>query len=124
MNVTVPTGVPAEDLTAALNTTGCPNTAGLAASHAHRTKFNPRASILDEVVAGLLWMTLDLPEDVSRPELETCAHQLVAQIRFGASEAAIESELAFLQSDQLGRRANQGAIHDLAGRVMNAVRGF
>jgi hypothetical protein len=101
------------------------NTAGLVAvSHSHRTKFNPRAGILDEVVAGLLWMTLDLPEDVSRPELETFAHQLVARIRFGASEAAIESELAFLQSDQLGRPANHDAIHGVAGRVMNAVRGF
>jgi hypothetical protein len=100
-------------------------TTGLApASHAHRTKFNPRASILDEVVAGLLWMALDLPQDVSRPELETFAHQLVARIRFGASETMVESEIAFLQSEQLGRRANHDAIHGLAGRVMNAVRGF
>jgi hypothetical protein len=101
------------------------NTVGVAAaSHAHRTKFNPRAGILDEVVAGLLWMTLDLPQDVSRPELEAFAHQLVARIRFGASETMVESEIAFLQSDQLGRPANPDAIHGLTGRVMNAVRGF
>jgi hypothetical protein len=89
----------------------------------HRTKFNPRASILDEVVAGLLWMTLDLPQDVSRPELEIFAHQLVARIRFGASECAIESEIAFLQSEQFGRPANRDAIRDLAGRVLGAVKG-
>jgi hypothetical protein len=94
------------------------------AAPAHRTKFNPRAGILDEVVAGLLWMALDLPQDVSRPELETFAHRLVTRIRFGAGEDVIESEIAFLQSDQLGRPANQDAIHGLAGRVMNAVRGF
>ncbi len=92
--------------------------------HAHKTKFNPRADILDEVVAGLLWMTLDLPQDVSRPELERFAHQLVARIRFGASETAIESEIAFLQCEQLGRPANRDAIQELAGRVMNAVRGI
>lgn len=103
------------------------NSGGLNAARltpAHRTKFNPRAGILDEVVAGLLWMALDLPQDVSRPELESFAHQLVARIRFGASETMIESEIAFLQSDQLGRPANHDAIHGVAGRVMNAVRGF
>ena len=89
----------------------------------HRTKFNPRADILDEVVAGLLWITLDLPQDVSRPELEIFAHQLVARIRFGASENAIETEIAFLQCEQLGRPANREAIHALAARVFGAVKG-
>ena len=91
--------------------------------HAHKTKFNPRSDILDEVVAGLLWITLDLPHDVSRPELEAFAHQLVGRIKFGASETAIESEIIFLQSGQLGRPADQDAIHTLAGRVIAAVRG-
>jgi len=93
-------------------------------AHAHKTRFNPRADILDEVIAGLLWITLDLPQDVSRSELEAFAHQLVARIRFGASEIAIESEINFLQSGQLGRPANHDAIHALAGRIMNAVRGI
>ena len=92
--------------------------------HAHKTRFNPRASILDEVVAGLLWMSLDLPQDISRPELETFAHQLVAQIKFGAGAIAVESEIAFLQSDQLGRSANHDAIHGLTGRIISAVRGY
>ena len=93
------------------------------ASTAHKSRFNPRSDILDEVVAGLLWMTLDLPQDVSRAELEAFAHQLVARIRFGANETAIESEIIFLQSGQLGRPANHDAIHALVGRVMNAARG-
>ena len=91
-------------------------------AHAHRIKFNPRAGILDEVVAGLLWMALDLPEDVTRSELEIFAHQLVARIKFGAGEDMIESEIAFLQSEQLGRPANRDAIRDLTGRVIGAVR--
>lgn len=88
----------------------------------HRTKFNPRADILDEVVAGLLWMTLDLPQDVSRQELEGFAHQLVARLQFGASACVIESEIASLQCGQLGRPANREAIRDLAGRVVAAVK--
>lgn len=103
--------------TASLNT-------GRPAARAHRTKFHPRAGILDEVVAGLLWMALDLPQDISRPELESFAHLLVTRIRFGADEAIVESEIAVLQSDQLGRPANCEAIHALAGRVTNAVKGF
>jgi hypothetical protein len=89
----------------------------------HRARFNPRAFILDEVVAGLLWMSLDLPQDVSRPELESFARQLVSRIRFGASDSAVESEIAFLQSEQLGRPVNRDAIRDLANRVMHAVKG-
>ena len=92
--------------------------------HAHKSKFNPRAGILDEVVAGLLWITLDLPQDVSRPELETFAHQLVTRIKLGASETVVEGEIAVLQCDQLGRPADHEAIHGLAGRVIGAVRGY
>ncbi len=91
---------------------------------AHRTKFNPRADILDEVVAGLLWMTLDLPSDISRPELETFAHQLVTRIKFGAGASSIEDAIAFLQSDQLGRPVDQDAIRGLTARVINAVKGL
>ena len=92
-------------------------------AHAQKTRFNPRSDILDEVVAGLLWMTLDLPQDASRAELEAFAHQLVARIGFGASETAIESEIIFLQSGQLGCPADHDAIHALAGRIMSTVRG-
>lgn len=92
------------------------------ALHRHRTKFNPRADILDEVVAGLLWMALDLPPDVSRPELESFAHQLVAHVRFGACAAALENDIAFLQSEQLGRPANRDAIRTLAIRIIGAVK--
>jgi hypothetical protein len=92
------------------------------AAHAHKTRFNPRADILDEVVAGLLWITLDLPADVSRRELEAFAHRLVARIRFGAGEAIVESEIVFLQSGQLGRPANRDAVRGLAGRILGAVK--
>ena len=75
------------------------------------------------MIAGLLWMALDLPPDVSRPELESFAHKLVAHIRFGSGAPAIESEIAFLQCEQLGRRANRDAIRELAIRIVATVKG-
>jgi hypothetical protein len=92
------------------------------AAHVHKTRFNPRADILDEVVAGLLWMTLDLPADVSRQELEAFAHDLVGRIKYGAADTIVENEIVFLQSDQFGRPANQDAIRGVAGRIVCAVK--
>lgn len=88
-----------------------------------RIKFHPRQEILDEVVAGLLWMQLDLPRDVSRDEMEGFAHRLVTRIRGGANESAIAADIAVLQSGQFGRHANLPLIRELAQRSMLAVRG-
>jgi len=91
---------------------------------AHRARFHPRADILDEVVAGLLWMGLDLPSDASRIEMEKFAHHLVMHIRDGASVVAVEGEVAKLQSGQLCRRADMTLVRGLAQRAIMAVRGI
>jgi len=88
-----------------------------------RIKFHPRQEILDEVVAGLLWMQLDLPRDVSREEIEDFAHRLVSRIRGGAPEASVAAEIAALQSGHFCRPANLPVIRALAQRSMQAVRG-
>lgn len=88
-----------------------------------RIKFHPRQEILDEVVAGLLWMQLDLPRDVSRDEIEAFAHRLILRIRGGAAEASIAAEIAALQSGRFCGHANLPVIRDLARRAMAAVRG-
>jgi hypothetical protein len=80
--------------------------------------------LLDQVVAGLLWMSLDLPEDVSRREMEMLAHQLVLRIRAGADETALERDVALLQLEQFSRPPNPAAIRDLVRRALNAVSGF
>lgn len=95
-----------------------PQLAGL-----RRIRFHPRQEILDEVVAGLLWMQLDLPSDVNRDEMQGFARRLVTRIRGGANESAIAAEIAGLQSGPLGRPANLPVIRDLARRSMTAVRG-
>lgn len=87
-----------------------------------RIKFHPRLDILDEVVAGLLWIQLDLPADATRQEIEHFACHLVARIRGEASEATIEGELAALQSVRFGRPVNRANIRDLVRRAMRAVR--
>ena len=91
--------------------------------HACKAKFHPRLEILDEVVAGLLWMQLDLPDDTTRDEMESFARRLVSRIRMGAGEAAIAVDIAGLQSGQLGRPANLPFIRDLAGRAIAVVGG-
>jgi len=88
-----------------------------------KTKFQPRLEILDEVVAGLLWMQLDLPDDTTRDEMEGLAHRLVLRIRGGAGEASVVGEIAGLQNSQLGRPANLPLIRDLAGRTIAVVQG-
>ncbi|MGH6827716.1 MAG: hypothetical protein ACREFW_02240 [Rhizomicrobium sp.] len=94
-----------------------------AAAPARRARFHPRLDILDEVVAGFLWMQLDLPQDISRGELECVAHRLVGIIQSGGEEGAIVREIAGLQFGQLCRPANLSAIHDLARRTVAAVAG-
>jgi hypothetical protein len=89
----------------------------------HRTKFHPRQDILDEVVAGLLWMQLDLPDDITRDEMQAFAHRMVSRIQAGAGDATIAVDIAGLQSTQLGRPANLPIIRDLAARAIAVVRG-
>lgn len=92
-------------------------------AHGYKTRYRPRLELLDEVVAGLLWMQLDLPRDIARDEMEAFAHRLVSRIRTGAGAAAIAVEIAGLQSGQLGRPANLAVIRDLAGRAIAVVSG-
>jgi hypothetical protein len=87
-----------------------------------RVKFHPRREILDEVVAGFLWMQLNLPEDVSRDELEAFARRLIVRIAAGASQAATESEIAALQRSQFCRPVDPATVCSLAMRSMAAVK--
>jgi hypothetical protein len=96
----------------------------LAAAPTRKRKFNPRADILDEVVAGLFWMTLDLPDDTSRDELEDFAHHLAHRIRGGASASAIAAEIDFLQRRQFCRPLDAAVIRGLAERTIATVNQF
>jgi hypothetical protein len=90
---------------------------------ARKTRDCSRADILEQIVVGILWMSMDLPEDASRQELENLAHHLVTQIRTGTAETAIATELALLQAEQFCGRSNEAAIRSVVGRVVHIVRG-
>ena len=78
--------------------------------------------LMDEVVAGLLWMHLKVPQDASRDEVQDQAHDLVRRIRAGAPQSAIADCLRSLQLDWLCEFPNMPAIRELAQRVMGVVR--
>ena len=80
--------------------------------------------LMDQVVAGFLWMSLNLPEDVSRREMEVLAHQLVMRIRADTDRAALEHAVALLQLEQFCRPPNFAAIRDVVRRTVNVVNGF
>jgi hypothetical protein len=86
-----------------------------------KARFNPRLGILDEVIAGFLWMQLDLPEDTSRSELESFAHRLVGRIQAGDGETAIAGEIAGLQFGQFCRPANPFVVRQIARRAIATV---
>jgi hypothetical protein len=86
--------------------------------------FTFKPDLMDQVVAGLLWMSLDLPEDVSRPEMEMLARQLVLRIRADTDKAALEQDVALLQLEQFCRPPNFPAIRDVVRRAVTAVNGF
>ena len=85
---------------------------------------NQRMSILHEVVVGILWMSLDPPADASRQEMEDFAQGLVAHILGGACPAAVESEIALLQSRQFCRPISPIAISELARRISEIARAY
>ncbi len=81
-----------------------------------------RSLILEQVVAGILWMSLDLPADVSRGELEALAHRLIALIRADAPESEIGAEFLLLYVDKFSRSANSSLIRSLIRRAESIVR--
>lgn len=78
--------------------------------------------VMDEAVAGLLWMHLKVPKDASRDELQDYAHEIVRRVHAGAPETAIADYIRTLQSDRLCELPNLPAIHDLARRTVGVVR--
>ena len=80
--------------------------------------------LMDQVVAGFLWMSLNLPEDVSRREMEDVAHQLVLRIRANTDRTVLERAVALLQLEQFCRPPNFVAIRDVVCRAVSAVNGF
>jgi hypothetical protein len=79
-------------------------------------------AIRDEVLAGHLWMRLDVPTDASRGELERHARELIAQIGDDDSQAAVEQRIRVLQVQKLCRPVNLASVSELAKESIAVVR--
>jgi len=93
------------------------------ATVSRRLRYHPRSDILDEVIAGFIWMDLNVPDDASLPELESFAHRLIARIRSNPNQAAVERELTVLQKIQFCRAVDPAVIRNLASRSIAIVMG-
>jgi hypothetical protein len=89
--------------------------------HSHR-RYAPKRDILLEVVAGFLWLYLDLPADLTREELNAVATRLVTNVLSNGEERALIAELARIQCKQFCGLANQENLEFLAKRTLSLVR--
>src|SRR5688572_15141712 len=101
----------------------------LLSAHSHsrapsRHKFNPRRKLVEEVVAGFLWMMLDIPEDTTLDEVTSLAQQLVTRIQQGDDEALIQAWLDNMQRHHLCRPADAAMLRDLACRAVTLVKAY
>lgn len=86
--------------------------------------FYPRRQIAIEVAAGWLWLSLRLPADITRYEIEAFVGPLLGRIAGGASEAEVAAELINLQTQQLCEAVNFPALRRLAGDLMRLMRQY
>lgn len=83
-----------------------------------RVRYNPRRDLTDEALAGLLWMSLDVPEDTTLDEMKSVAQQLGQLIRCGAGEALVESQLDYWQRLHFCRFVKADQLRALARRAI------
>jgi hypothetical protein len=88
---------------------------------AQKRNYHRRNELMVEVIAGWLWMQLNLPNDITRVEMESYARKLVGQIRVGPRDLAVAGLIAALQADQLCRPARLPGLRELADRVKMVV---
>jgi hypothetical protein len=78
--------------------------------------------ILNEVIAGFLWMEMDLPQNVSRDEVEELASRLISRIRADADEQVIEYDLTRFQLNQFCKPVKPLNLRELAKRAVVTVK--
>ncbi|MDB5734847.1 MAG: hypothetical protein JWP16_2504 [Alphaproteobacteria bacterium] len=78
--------------------------------------------ILNEVIAGFLWMEMDLPQNVSRDEVEELASRLISRIKADADEQVIEYDLARFQLNQFCKPVKPLNLRELARRAVVTVK--
>ena len=97
-------------------TQGCPDIL-----RPRKRRYAPRRNLLCEVVAGFLWLALEIPKEFSKEDVEDIALRLIARIRAGSTAAQLEQEMLTLQRSLLHRFGNAQNIHLIAPRLLSAV---
>lgn len=78
--------------------------------------------VLQETIAGLIWLYLDLPPDASRGEVEEYADELIACIREGAPCHVLEQKVRYLHFQRFCVTSNSHALRTLVERSIAILR--
>lgn len=78
--------------------------------------------VLQETIAGLIWLYLDLPADASRQEVEEYADELIACIRGSEGFDAIERTIRHLHVQRFCISSNARSLRILVERSIAIVR--
>jgi hypothetical protein len=86
-------------------------------------RYRQKRDLLREVIAGFLWISLDLPDDTTGEELDAIAEQLVVDITGGSDETTVIAELMQFQCKCFCKAPNLSNITSLARRAISTVNG-
>jgi hypothetical protein len=77
-----------------------------------------RQRVVNEVMAGFLWMSLDPPDDTNLDEIKQLALDLAQRIRAGGNESEIAAQLEYVQRHQLCRPVDPARLKGIARRAV------
>jgi hypothetical protein len=86
-----------------------------------RLRYCPRRDVLNETLAGLLWMALALPEDATLEEFVSLADMLAQKISGGAKQPDILVWLQDVQNALQTYPNGTGALLELSGRILEVA---
>ena len=87
-----------------------------------KRRYCPRRDLLCEIVAGLLWIALEIPEEFSRKDVEAVARSLIGKVKAGCGVERIEQEMLRLQRFQLCRIGEADRHRAVVQRLVAAIR--
>ena|SRR5438067_1512461 len=87
-----------------------------------KRRYRPRRDVLCEVVAGFLWIALEIPEEASREEVEGVASVLIENVKADCGEGRVEEEVLRLQRFQLCRSGDPERVRAIVPQLMSAIR--
>jgi len=90
----------------------------LAAQSSRQVRPDRRQRVVNEVMAGFLWMSLDPPDDTNLDEIKQLALDLTQRIRAGGNETEIAAQLEYVQRNQLCRPVNSARLMTIAKRAV------